>query len=56
MLHTAFLYCTGLNITSNSVLNWIFDTSKYSCCIVITVMNEANKYIMHTFSIGGKLY
>ena len=36
-VHTAFLYCTGLNssnITRNSVLNQIFDTAKNAYCIL----------------------
>ena len=37
ILHTAFLYCTGLrssNITCNSVLRQILDTARNAYCIL----------------------
>ena len=54
ILHTAFLYCTGLtssNITRNSVLSPIFDTARNAYCILRS--DQITRLIFILFMVVG---
>ena len=49
ILHTAFLFCTGLrssNIAHDSVLNRIFDTAKIAYCFLNDQYTDNSSFVL----------